>query len=184
MRVTRCQRRQRSPPGDRSNNTLDSLCVMFSILHSQVRDGGWLSGSGIGVRSCISHVRGFGVRSCVHAPDVALRHRSPREISVRSCIATSPPLGIVGMRSVVRWFGVRSCIPTRLWCPVDESCVIARPDTGVGSWRNSVTVWAVASVLVTRPLRVLYPGAVYHVVARGNERQRIFRDVDRLPRDS
>ena len=30
---------------------------------------------------------------------------------------------------------------------------------------------------MTRPLRVLYPGAVYHVVARGNERQRIFRDV-------
>ncbi len=32
-------------------------------------------------------------------------------------------------------------------------------------------------MFVTRPLRVLYPGAVYHVVARGNERRRIFRDV-------
>ena len=29
---------------------------------------------------------------------------------------------------------------------------------------------------MTRPLRVLYPGAVYHVTARGNERRRIFRD--------
>jgi putative transposase len=29
---------------------------------------------------------------------------------------------------------------------------------------------------MARPLRVLYPGAVYHVTARGNERQDIFRD--------
>jgi putative transposase len=29
---------------------------------------------------------------------------------------------------------------------------------------------------VARPLRVLYPGAVYHVVARGNERRAIFGD--------
>lgn len=28
-----------------------------------------------------------------------------------------------------------------------------------------------------RALRVLYPGAVYHVTARGNERQLIFRDA-------
>ena len=30
---------------------------------------------------------------------------------------------------------------------------------------------------VARPLRILYPGAVYHVTARGNERQAIFRDT-------
>ena len=30
---------------------------------------------------------------------------------------------------------------------------------------------------VMRALRVLYPGAVYHVTARGNERQLIFRDA-------
>jgi REP element-mobilizing transposase RayT len=29
---------------------------------------------------------------------------------------------------------------------------------------------------MTRPLRIEYPGAVYHVTARGNERQDIFRD--------
>src|SRR3990172_3671313 len=33
---------------------------------------------------------------------------------------------------------------------------------------------------MTRPLRVVYPGAVYHVTARGNERKAIARDdVDR-----
>ena len=30
---------------------------------------------------------------------------------------------------------------------------------------------------MTRPLRVLYPGAIYHVTARGNERLSIFRDA-------
>ena len=30
---------------------------------------------------------------------------------------------------------------------------------------------------MTRPLRVLYPGAVYHVTARGNERRAIYRDA-------
>ncbi len=34
---------------------------------------------------------------------------------------------------------------------------------------------------MARPIRVEYEGAVYHVVARGNERQRIFRsDKDRF----
>ena len=33
---------------------------------------------------------------------------------------------------------------------------------------------------MARPLRVVYPGAVYHVTARGNERKAIVRDdVDR-----
>ena len=33
---------------------------------------------------------------------------------------------------------------------------------------------------MTRPLRVVYPGAVYHVTARGNERKAIVRDdIDR-----
>jgi REP element-mobilizing transposase RayT len=33
---------------------------------------------------------------------------------------------------------------------------------------------------MARPLRVLYPGALYHVTARGNERKAIFRtDADR-----
>ena len=33
---------------------------------------------------------------------------------------------------------------------------------------------------MTRPLRIRYPGAVYHVTCRGNERRDIFRDdVDR-----
>jgi len=27
---------------------------------------------------------------------------------------------------------------------------------------------------VARPLRILYPGALYHVTARGNERRKIF----------
>jgi REP element-mobilizing transposase RayT len=31
--------------------------------------------------------------------------------------------------------------------------------------------------MVMRPLRVLYPGAVYHVTARGNERRTIFQDA-------
>ena len=30
---------------------------------------------------------------------------------------------------------------------------------------------------MTRPLRVLYPGAIYHVAARGNERREIFSDA-------
>jgi REP element-mobilizing transposase RayT len=30
---------------------------------------------------------------------------------------------------------------------------------------------------MTRPLRVLYPGAVYHITVRGNERRRVFRDT-------
>ncbi len=29
---------------------------------------------------------------------------------------------------------------------------------------------------MSRPLRVEYPGAIYHVVCRGNARQRIFHD--------
>ncbi len=29
---------------------------------------------------------------------------------------------------------------------------------------------------MARPLRIQYPGAVYHVTCRGNERQDIFRD--------
>ena len=29
---------------------------------------------------------------------------------------------------------------------------------------------------MARPLRVVYPGAVYHVTARGNERKAIVRD--------
>ena len=29
---------------------------------------------------------------------------------------------------------------------------------------------------MSRPLRISYPGAVYHVTARGNERKRIVRD--------
>ena len=29
---------------------------------------------------------------------------------------------------------------------------------------------------MARPLRIEYPGAVYHVVTRGNNRQKIFRD--------
>ena len=29
---------------------------------------------------------------------------------------------------------------------------------------------------MARPLRIEYPGAVYHVMARGNQRQAIFRD--------
>lgn len=32
---------------------------------------------------------------------------------------------------------------------------------------------------MARPLRVVYPGAVYHLTSRGNARQRIFRDDDR-----
>jgi putative transposase len=40
---------------------------------------------------------------------------------------------------------------------------------------------AVPSVTMSRPLRVLFPGAVYHVMSRGNERRRIYRDAaDRL----
>jgi REP element-mobilizing transposase RayT len=31
---------------------------------------------------------------------------------------------------------------------------------------------------VARPLRVLFPGALYHVTARGNERKRIYRDTN------
>ena len=32
-----------------------------------------------------------------------------------------------------------------------------------------------------RPLRIEYPGAIYHVINRGNQRQNIFRDdADRL----
>ena len=30
---------------------------------------------------------------------------------------------------------------------------------------------------MARPLRVQYPGALYHVISRGNERSAIFRDV-------
>jgi len=30
---------------------------------------------------------------------------------------------------------------------------------------------------MARPLRIEYPGAYYHVTARGNERKAIFRDV-------
>lgn len=34
---------------------------------------------------------------------------------------------------------------------------------------------------MTRPVRVEFPGAVYHVTARGNERRKTFRDdADRL----
>jgi putative transposase len=29
---------------------------------------------------------------------------------------------------------------------------------------------------MARPLRIQYPGAVYHVTCRGNERREIFRD--------
>jgi putative transposase len=29
---------------------------------------------------------------------------------------------------------------------------------------------------MARPLRVEYPGAIYHVMSRGNGRQRVFRD--------
>jgi putative transposase len=32
------------------------------------------------------------------------------------------------------------------------------------------------SVMMSRPLRIEYPGAVYHVLCRGNNRQKIFRD--------
>lgn len=33
---------------------------------------------------------------------------------------------------------------------------------------------------MARPIRVEFPGAVYHVTARGNERRRTFRDdIDR-----
>ena len=32
------------------------------------------------------------------------------------------------------------------------------------------------SPLMARPLRIEYPGAVYHVIARGNNRQAIFAD--------
>ena len=32
-----------------------------------------------------------------------------------------------------------------------------------------------------RPLRIEYPGTIYHVMSRGNQRQNIFRDdADRL----
>jgi len=31
---------------------------------------------------------------------------------------------------------------------------------------------------MARPLRIQYPGAVYHVTCRGNERRDIFRDDD------
>ena len=30
---------------------------------------------------------------------------------------------------------------------------------------------------MTRPLRIQYPGAYYHVTCRGNERKEIFRNV-------
>jgi putative transposase len=30
---------------------------------------------------------------------------------------------------------------------------------------------------MARPLRVEYPGAIYHVMSRGNGRQRVFRDA-------
>ncbi len=34
---------------------------------------------------------------------------------------------------------------------------------------------------MARPLRILYPGAIYHVTARGNERKELFLDdEDRL----
>ena len=29
---------------------------------------------------------------------------------------------------------------------------------------------------MARPMRIEYPGAVYHVIARGNNRQAIFKD--------
>jgi putative transposase len=32
------------------------------------------------------------------------------------------------------------------------------------------------SAVMSRPLRIEYPGAVYHVLCRGNNRQKIFRD--------
>ena len=32
------------------------------------------------------------------------------------------------------------------------------------------------SPLTARPLRIEYPGAVYHVIAQGNNRQEIFAD--------
>jgi REP element-mobilizing transposase RayT len=31
-------------------------------------------------------------------------------------------------------------------------------------------------MVMARPLRVEYPGAIYHVMSRGNGRQRVFRD--------
>ena len=31
---------------------------------------------------------------------------------------------------------------------------------------------------MARPLRLEYPGAVYHVIVRGNERRAVFRDDD------
>ncbi len=40
-------------------------------------------------------------------------------------------------------------------------------------------IWAVQSPGMARPLRIEYPGAIYHAVSRGNARQAIFRDVPR-----
>jgi REP element-mobilizing transposase RayT len=31
---------------------------------------------------------------------------------------------------------------------------------------------------MARPIRIEYPGAVYHVICRGNNRQAIYRDDD------
>ena len=47
-----------------------------------------------------------------------------------------------------------------------------------GSTLESGQVWRGTAILVrmSRPLRVEFPGAVYHVMARGNERRTIFKD--------
>ena len=33
---------------------------------------------------------------------------------------------------------------------------------------------------MVRPLRIEFEGALYHLCVRGNERQKVFRDEDRL----
>jgi hypothetical protein len=41
--------------------------------------------------------------------------------------------------------------------------------TGGGGWEQAG--WTMA-----RPIRIQYPGAVYHVMARGNQGREVFRD--------
>jgi len=47
---------------------------------------------------------------------------------------------------------------------------------GVKSFVDSSGVAVVMTVVMARPLRIQYSGAVYHVMNRGGSRQRIFLD--------
>jgi REP element-mobilizing transposase RayT len=50
------------------------------------------------------------------------------------------------------------------------------PEKGVNSLILTFTISICYGVAMSRPLRIHYPGAVYHVTCRGNDRRDIFRD--------